>query len=55
MIERVLEALGLGSCIADPRFQKGFGQDTSEKVDHCTTRVVSANNQIDTGLYFRTS
>ena len=37
---------------ADPRFRKGFGQDTSEKVDHRTRRIVTAAGICKSGLLF---
>ena len=38
---------------ADPRFRKGFGQDTSEKVDHRTRRIVTAAGICKSGLLVR--
>ncbi len=49
MIGEKLEALERP---ADPRFRKGFGQDTSEKVDHHTRRIVTANDLNKGGLLF---
>ena len=49
MIGEKLEALERP---ADPRFQKGFGQDTSEKVDHRTRRIVTATGLCKSGLSF---
>ena len=47
MIGEKLEALERP---ADPRFLKGFGQDTSEKVDHRTRRIVTATGLSKRGL-----
>ena len=49
MIGEKLEALERP---ADPRFRKGFGQDTSEKVDHRTRRIVTATGLSKSGLSF---
>ena len=38
---------------ADPRFRKGFGQDTSEKVDHPTRRIATLTSVCKSGLLFR--